>query len=243
MRALVIIPTYNEGCNVEPLIQQILEVGDYLSVLVVDDNSPDGTGQIVEKIAGEEPRVSLLHRQSKQGLGTAYCAGFSFALSRNFDLILTMDGDLSHSPDYIPALIGVMGDADLAIGSRYVRGGGLSDWGLYRRLLSRSANFFARGVLRLRVRDCTSGFRCYRRELLKKIGLEEIVSDGYSFLVEILFRCLRAGFMVVEVPIVFTDRQRGKSKISKKEIFKGAFTLLRLRRGPGERRPFSVDNE
>lgn len=235
MKALVIIPTYNERDNIEPLVRQVVELGEDISVLVVDDNSPDGTGEHAEKLSGQEPRISVLRREGKLGLGTAHLAGFSFALAGNYDRIITMDGDFSHNPRYIPSLIRGARNADIVIGSRYVPGGGVRNWWLWRRLLSRGANCLARKGLRLSVHDCTSGFRCYRREVIEKLSLDTIESDGYSFIIEILCRCIRAGFSPTEIPIVSADRERGKSKISKSEILKGVFTVFRLWRDDGRR--------
>lgn len=230
MKALVFIPTYNERDNIEPLTMQILGLGSSISVLVIDDNSPDGTGEIADKLAEGEPRISVIHRQSKQGLGTACIAGFYFALAADFDLIIEMDADFSHDPRYLPELIGAAEAADVAVGSRYVRGGGVRNWGVHRKFLSRSANFFARKMLDLRVHDCTSGFRCYRRGVLEKLELDDIVSNGYSFQVEVLYRCKLAGLKIVEIPIIFVDREKGKSKMSGDEIIKGMLSVFRLRR-------------
>lgn len=229
VRSLVIIPTYNEAENIAPLVDSLLALQLGLHVLVVDDNSPDGTGQIVDDLAAaHQPAVWVLHRAGKLGLGTAYTAGFEFALERGYERIVTMDADFSHNPRYVPSLIELTKNYDLGIGSRYVPGGGVRLWGLHRRLLSRGANFFARALLGLQARDCTAGFRCYQAEVLRLVDPASIGADGYSYLVEMLWRVHRAGFRVGETPIVFTDRRRGASKISRNEIFKAGSTVLRL---------------
>ncbi len=229
VRSLVIIPTYNEAENIAPLVDSLLALELGLHVLVVDDNSPDGTGQIADGLAADhQPSVWVLHRAGKLGLGTAYTAGFEFALERGYECIVTMDADFSHNPRYVPSLIDLTKSCDLGIGSRYVPGGGVRLWGVHRRLLSRGANFFARAVLGLKAHDCTAGFRCYQAEVLRTVDPASIRADGYSYLVEMLWRVQRAGFRVGETPIVFTDRRRGASKISRNEIFKAGSTVLRL---------------
>lgn len=236
MRSLVIIPTYNEAENIAPLVDSLLAMALDLHILVVDDNSPDGTGQIADNLAAAHQHcVWVLHRAGKLGLGTAYTTGFEFALERGYDRIVTMDADFSHNPRYVPSLIELTRTCDLGIGSRYVPGGGVRLWGLHRRLLSRGANFFARTTLGLMARDCTAGFRCYQAEVLRTVDPVSIRADGYSYLVEMLWRVQRAGFRVGETPIVFTDRRRGASKISRNEILKAGSTVLRL--------AFSAPNE
>ncbi|MCX7047774.1 MAG: polyprenol monophosphomannose synthase [Candidatus Sumerlaeota bacterium] len=229
---LVIIPTYNEAENIGSLIPEILKATDRsdLAVLVVDDNSSDGTNAIVQRIAigRDDNRVRLLSRPGKQGLGTAYMAGFRYALDQGFALAITMDADFSHSPDRLPAIITAAQDADIVVGSRYIPGGRISNWPLRRKMLSFGANLMAHAILRARSRDCTSGYRAYRREILEKIPFEQIKSDGYSFLIEMLMRCERAGASVAESPIHFVDRREGRSKISRKEIFKAFATLWRM---------------
>ncbi len=225
---IVIIPTYNEAENVSPLIERLLGLEENVDVLIVDDNSPDGTGQVVDAIVAENPRVQVIHREAKLGLGTAYTAGFVHALGQGYDRIITMDADFSHNPRYIPALLRLTDDYDLAIGSRYVPGGGVRLWGVHRRLLSRGANLFARSVLGLHAHDCTAGFRCYRASVLEAVDPHSIRADGYSYLLEMLWRVQKAGFSIAETPIVFTDRRRGASKISQKEIFHAAGTVFRL---------------
>jgi len=241
MKPVVIVPTYNERDNIDTLIADVLALPVGISVIVVDDNSPDGTGQTAEEWAAREGRVQVIHRAGKLGLGTAYVAGFRRALANGFDRIMTMDADFSHHPRYIPAMIGLSRECDLVIGSRYVTGGGTLHCSLKRRALSRGANTFARLMLGLRASDCTAGFRCYRREVFASIDLDTIFSNGYSFLIEMLYRVQRKGWTIGEVPIVFEDRRFGTSKISRQEVYRAMVTVLRLSAGHlrdtlGERR-------
>jgi dolichol-phosphate mannosyltransferase len=226
MRAVVILPSYNEAENVLPLSADVLSRDASLEVLVVDDNSPDGTGDLVDKAREDEPRLHLLRRPGKLGLGSAYLAGFREALVRGADLVLTMDCDYSHHPRYLPGMLQAMEQADMVIGSRYVPGGGVENWALRRRLLSRFANFYTRVLLRLPVRDCTAGFRCYRREVIERVDPFTIESSGYSFLEEMVWRVHRHGFRIREIPIVFEDRTRGDSKIDSSEIYRAAWHVL-----------------
>jgi len=230
IRTIIVIPTYNESGNLLALVDQIVSLSvDDLHVVIVDDNSPDGTGDLADQIARRNPNVHVRHRPAKLGLGTAYIAGFRHAFALAADRIITMDADFSHRPRYIPQLIARSREDDLVIGSRYVDGGGTRFCGLGRRLLSRGANVFARNILGLHAHDCTAGFRCYRRKVLEAIDLDKIFSDGYSFLIEMLYKCQARGFRVGEVPITFEDRRQGQSKISRQEIFKAAYTVIRLR--------------
>jgi dolichol-phosphate mannosyltransferase len=224
----IIIPTYNESENLEQLVELILALPIAAQIIVVDDNSPDGTGQIADHLAAEDGRVCVVHRTGKLGLGTAYVAGFHKALHVGAEYIVTMDADFSHHPRYIPSLVAHGDGAQVIVGSRYVRGGGTRYCSLKRRLLSRGANAFARLMLGLEAKDCTAGFRAYRRDALEAIDLDAIFSDGYSFLVEMLYACQRRGYHVAEVPIVFEDRRHGVSKISRQEVFKAIHTVLRL---------------
>ena len=227
--AVVCLPTYNEAENIELVIDGLFAADETLHVLVVDDGSPDGTGDIVERRAAADPRLSLLRRPGRLGLGTAYLAAFREGLARGHSLFLTMDSDLSHAPERVPALIAaVEGGADLAIGSRYVPGGSITGWGLHRRVLSFGANSFARIWLRIGAHDCTSGFRCYRRAAVELLVTAPVRARGYSTLVELLVRCERAGFKVAEVPIRFVDRVRGKSKMSFREMFDGIASVVTL---------------
>ncbi|MGC8781797.1 MAG: polyprenol monophosphomannose synthase [Anaerolineae bacterium] len=227
-RAFLVLPTYNERDNLPLIVAALRALPISLHILIVDDHSPDGTGAVADELATTYPKVQVIHRPGKLGLGTAYTAGFQVALAQGAELILTMDADFSHDPRYVPALVEASQRFDLVIGSRYIPGGGVRHWGLQRRALSRGANAIAHRVLGLRTRDCTAGFRCYRRTVLEAINPATIRADGYSYLIELLFRCERAGFNVGEVPIIFVDRRLGRSKISQHEIFKAAFTVLRL---------------
>ncbi len=235
--ALVIVPTYNEADNIARLVGEILQQDAPLHVVIVDDASPDGTGEVADRLAAADARVSVIHRAGKLGLGTAYIAGFRRALAQGYGYAITMDADFSHSPSYLPSLLRLAASHDLTIGSRYVPGGGTEGWPLIRRLLSRGANAFARAMLGLRAHDCTAGFRCYCRAVLENIELETIFSSGYSFLVEMVTRCERRGYRVGELPIIFRDREAGASKVSRAEIYRSVYTILRLRfqRLPWER--------
>jgi glycosyltransferase involved in cell wall biosynthesis len=225
----VIVPTYNEKENITDLTQQILGLeGLNAHVIIVDDNSPDGTGQIADSLAAQNERVHVIHRAGKLGLGTAYVAGFKYGLAAGADRLITMDADFSHDPAYIPALVALANHFHITIGSRYIPGGGVRNWELRRRFLSWGANAFARTALSLKAKDCTAGFRCYHREVLQNIDLDHIFSNGYSFLVEMLFRCQRLGYTVGEIPIIFANRERGQSKISQNEIYKAMYTVARL---------------
>lgn len=229
MKNTVIVPTYNELENLADLVDQILGLDINAHVIVVDDNSPDGTGELADELAAKDDRMSVVHRPGKLGLGTAYVAGFKQALVEGADRVVTMDADFSHNPRYIPALVSLMDHHDLGIGSRYVDGGGVTaDWGIHRKFLSWGANHFTRLMLGLRAHDCTAGFRCYRREVLQNIDLDCIFSNGYSFLIEMLFKCQSMGYSIGETPITFENRHHGSSKISQIEIYKAMYTVLRL---------------
>jgi len=224
----VIIPTYNERENIGLLVDSIEGLQAGLRIIIVDDHSPDGTGQLADELAARYSGVRVIHRSGKLGLGTAHIAGMRAALSDGVDCILTMDADFSHRPRYLPDLMAALRRYDVVIGSRYVAGGGALYCTLPRRALSQGANLFARMVLGLDASDATAGFRGYRRVVLESIPLDEIASEGYSFLIEMLYRCQRQGWHMGEVPIVFENRQRGASKISKIEILKAMQTVLRL---------------
>ncbi len=225
MKTLVVLPTYNEAENLGLLLDELLALP--LDICVVDDNSPDGTGAIADARAAASPRVRVVHRAGKLGLGTAYIAGFKVALADGYDAALTMDADFSHHPRYIPSMLAAFDNADLVIGSRYV-GWGEVRYPFERRFLSRAANSAARLLLGFKAHDCTAGFRLYRASVLRAAPLDGIFSNGYSFLTEMLWHVQRLGFRVAEVPIIFEDRVRGQSKISSKEIYKAAYTVLRL---------------
>jgi len=228
-RGLVIIPTYNERENIEVLVEGILAQRLPLDVLIVDDGSPDGTGQVADALAAGHTAVSVMHRPGKLGLGTAYRQGFQYGLDREYAFLITMDSDFSHDPCHLPDLVMALARADVAFGSRYVPGGGTAHWGLLRRAHSRLANLLTRMVLDLRVNDATSGFRCYRREVLERIGVERIRSRGYSIMEELSYLCARCGARMVEVPIIFADRTRGESKISWRETVGALLSVIRLR--------------
>ncbi len=227
----VIIPTYNECENIPSLLPRVLD-HPALSVLVVDDGSPDGTGDIVAAEVEQNPRVHLVRRTGKQGLGTAYIAGFRYALARGAQYIFEMDADFSHDPRYLPDLLHAAETAyDLVIGSRYVPGGGTTDWGLGRQLISRGGNVYARLILGMRVSDLTGGYRCYRRQALEAIQLDGIKSNGYSFQIEMAYRVRQAGMKIGEVPIIFPDRRVGASKMSRNIVFEALLNVVRLRLG------------
>jgi dolichol-phosphate mannosyltransferase len=228
MRTAVIIPTYNERENLAGLVDEIQQLPDPPAIFIVDDASPDGTGQLADVLARDRPDIYVRHRTAKLGLGTAHIAGFHAALRNGCQYVITMDADFSHRPRYIPSLLDACRDHDVVIGSRYISGGGTRHCRLRRRLLSRVANFTARTTLGLEARDCTAGFRCYRRDVLEAVDLDGVFSDGYSFLIEMLYRIQSRGFRVGEVPIIYEDRWQGRSKISRQEIFKAVQTVLRL---------------
>ncbi|MGD7707849.1 polyprenol monophosphomannose synthase [Microlunatus sp. Y2014] len=214
-RTLVIIPTYNEAENLEWIISRVRDAAPEVEILVADDNSPDGTGEIADRLAAADGHVHVMHRRNKQGLGAAYLAGFDWGLDHGYDALIEMDADGSHQPEDLPRLIARLADADLVIGSRYVRGGGVENWPLYRQLISRGGSLWTRLMLGIKTRDATGGFRVFRRETLEGIGLDEVASAGYCFQVDLLWRTLKRGFRVVEVPITFVERERGNSKMSK----------------------------
>jgi len=224
----IIIPTYNERENISLLVETILNLDIDSHVIIVDDNSPDGTGQLADELAAQHAGVRVIHRAGKLGLGTAHIAGMKAALCNDMETILTMDADFSHHPRYIPGLLSALAHFDVVIGSRYVPGGGTRYCTVPRKVLSHGANHFARTVLSLDAGDATAGFRGYRRQVLESIALDEIVSNGYSFLIEMLYRCQRQGWSVGEVPIIFENRQQGASKISRSEILRAMQTVVRL---------------
>jgi dolichol-phosphate mannosyltransferase len=228
-RAVVCVPTYNERENLEPLVRALAEVIDTTRdrVLVIDDASPDGTGELADRLAEELPWVGVLHRTAKEGIGRAYLAGFAEALATGTELVLEMDCDFSHDPRDVPRLIATADDgADLVLGSRWVEGGGTQNWGVVRRFISRGGSLYARVVLGAGIRDLTGGFKCYRRRVLETIDLDAIAARGYGFQIEGTYRTLRAGFRVVEIPITFVDRRVGESKMS------GAIVLEAMRQVP-----------
>lgn len=228
MPPAVVIPTYNEKENIERLVGEILALPLDARVIVVDDNSPDGTGALLNTLASQESRVIPIHRAGKLGLGTAHITGMRRALDLGFEPVITMDADFSHDPRYVTQLIGALRQFDVVIGSRYARGGGMRDRDARLRFVSWGANLFARTMLGLQARDCTAGFRAYHRAVLESIDLDLVFSNGYSFLIEMLFLCQSHGWRVGEAPIVYQDRRAGKSKISRSEIYKATYTVMRL---------------
>jgi len=231
--AVVCLPTYDERENLGAIVAAILAATPEVDVLVIDDSSPDGTGQLADAIAAGEPRVHVLHRAGKEGLGKAYLAGFAWALARGYALVLEMDADFSHDPRYLPGMLArARAEADLVLGSRYVPGGGTVDWGLGRKLISRGGSFYARTILGVSVRDLTGGFKCFRREVLEAIDLASVECSGYSFQIELTFRALRAGFRVAELPIVFADRRVGQSKMSRRIVLEAIRKVWSMRRSP-----------
>jgi dolichol-phosphate mannosyltransferase len=226
--ALVVIPTYNERANIPVLVKGLLPYPN-VRVLVVDDQSPDGTGEVADGLAREFPgRVNVLHRTGKKGFGRSYIDGLRLALAEPVDVLCQMDADLSHDPKHLPDLIAATADADVVIGSRYVPGGAIVNWPKRRRILSRVANIYIRGVTQLAARDCTSGYRCWRKSAMAKLPLDRFISDGYSFLVEMLFVAARGGCRIREVPITFVERREGESKVSRAVLIESAITPWRL---------------
>lgn len=224
--ALVIIPTYNERDNIEAIAKAALAADSRIDVLVVDDNSPDGTGQVAEVLAKSEPRLKVLHREKKEGLGRAYLHAFRWGLERGYTYLIEMDADFSHDPKYLPVMLaeGEAG-ADMVVGSRWVDGGGTVNWGLGRQLLSQGGSLYARSILNVPLRDLTAGYICFHRRVLEGIGLDQVKSSGYSFQVELKYRALKRGFQIKEIPIVFEDRRVGQSKMSRK-IFIEALSMV-----------------
>jgi len=227
-RSLIVIPTYNEIENIRQIVQAVLELPHALEVLVVDDNSPDGTAGAVAELAAAEPRVHLLRRAGKMGLGSAYIAGFHWALARDYAVIFEMDADFSHDPGAIPGFLDAIRETDLVLGSRYLNGVTVINWPLRRLVLSYGANVYSRILTGIPIRDLTGGFKAFRREVLEGIDLDRIRSDGYSFQIEMTFHSWRAGFLVREIPIVFADRRVGISKMSRKIIFEAIWMVWRL---------------
>ncbi len=229
MKAIVCLPTYNERENLEPMVRALGAHG--VRVLVVDDNSPDGTGEIADRLAAELDYVDVLHRERKQGLGPAYLAGFRHALASDAELVLEMDCDFSHDPADVPRLIAAAENADVVLGSRYVPGGRVENWGVVRRFVSAGGSLYARLFLAVPIRDLTGGFKCFRREVLERLDLDRIHAKGYAFQIELTYRSLRAGFVVTEVPIRFADREVGSSKMSRAIVLEAVWKvpLMRLR--------------
>jgi len=230
MKTLIVTPTYDERDNLAPFLDGVFEVLPETHVLVVDDASPDGTGALADRIAEQDPRVHVMHRAGKLGLGSAYLDGFGWALERDYELVFEMDTDLSHDPRYLPDFLAAFeSGADLVIGSRNVRGGGVEGWGLGRHILSKGGSLYSRTILGLDVRDLTSGYKGFRRSVLEGIDLEAVESEGYSFQVELTYRAIRRGFQVAEVPIIFVDRRAGQSKMSRTIFAEAVLMMPKLR--------------
>jgi dolichol-phosphate mannosyltransferase len=233
-RIWIVMPTYNEAMNIDPIVRAVsaelerFAPGDH-RILIVDDGSPDGTGEIADQLARELGDVEVLHRAQKTGLGHAYLAGFAHALAGGAELVCEMDADFSHDPRYLPDLLAAAANADLVLGSRYVRGGGVRNWGLVRRFVSRGGGLYARAILGVDVHDLTGGFKCIRREVLEGIDLPSVRAEGYVFQVEVTYRAVLAGFRVREIPIVFVDREQGASKMSSRIAFEAMWLVPRLR--------------
>jgi len=229
VKSLIIIPTYNEKENLETLIETIFRLDRDIEILVVDDGSPDGTGKIADRLAEKDSRVHVIHREGKLGLGSAYLRGFRFAIDRKYDLIFEMDADFSHDPDFLPAFLEKAEQCDVVLGSRYIQGVNVINWPMSRLLLSYFANVYTRVVTGLPVRDATGGFKCFHRRALESIDLDNVKSDGYSFQIEMTFKCWKKGFRVCEIPIIFYERRKGQSKMSKKIVHEAVFMVWRLR--------------
>lgn len=229
MKAIVVIPTYNESDNIESIIRKIHEVKSDMSILVVDDNSPDGTAEIVEKMMAESSLIHLLKRPGKMGLGTAYCEGFQYCIDQGFEAIMEMDADFSHNPEDIPRFLEEIKTHDLVIGSRYISGVNVVNWPLHRLILSYGASIYARVITRLPIRDTTGGFKCFRADFLKKIDLKSIKTNGYGFQIEMNYRMWKLGARIKEISIIFIDRRSGVSKMNRKIIYEAIFLVWRLR--------------
>ncbi|HET9941053.1 MAG TPA: polyprenol monophosphomannose synthase [Candidatus Eisenbacteria bacterium] len=229
MKALIIVPTYNERENLEELLRRIFDQKLPTEILVVDDNSPDGTGALADEMAARDPRVHVMHRPGKMGLGSAYVAGFKWALARDYDAVFEMDADFSHNPDSLGDFLRELGHADLVLGSRYLHGVTVVNWPLSRLILSYSANLYSRIITGMPVKDLTGGFKCFRRQVLEAIDLDRVRSDGYAFQIEINFKAWRKGFRIQEIPILFVDRQAGVSKMSRRIVREAAWMVWRLR--------------
>jgi dolichol-phosphate mannosyltransferase len=226
---MVVVPTFNERESLPELIERLDGLCLNIDVLVVDDNSPDGTGQLAEELAATRSWLHVLHRPGKQGLGTAYVQGFRHALEKGFDVVGEMDADLSHNPAYLPAMLQALESTDLVLGSRYRPGGGVRNWGMTRKIISQGGSLYARLVLGVGVRDLTGGYKLFRREVLENLGLDTVRSNGYSFQIEMTYRAIRKGYRVVELPIIFEDRRVGKSKLSRQVVLEAMLMVPRLK--------------
>ena len=229
MKILIIIPTYNEAVNIQGIIEEIFKLNLNIDILVVDDNSPDGTSKIVEEIARRDHKVNLIKRKAKMGLGTAYITGFKYAIERKYDYIFEMDADFSHDPKEIPNFLETIKDYDLVIGSRYIKGVNVVNWPMRRLILSYGANIYTRLITGMPVKDSTGGYKCFRRKVLESIDLDKIHSGGYAFQIEINYKAWKKGFRLTEIPIVFVDRIEGRSKMSKKIVREAVWMVWKLR--------------
>ncbi|MBU1148724.1 polyprenol monophosphomannose synthase [Patescibacteria group bacterium] len=230
MNTFIVLPTYNEKNNIREIISQIFDLSiPDLNILVVDDNSPDGTGQLVDQLRQTEPRIHVLHRAKKEGLGPAYLAGFAYALEQGADYIMEMDSDGSHHPKYIPAMREAAKSFDLVLGSRYVKGGGVSNWAWSRRLISKFGNYYARLILNSPIKDMTGGFKCFNRRVLEELDLANVESLGYNFQIELTYKALKKGFTIKEIPIVFTERKGGTSKFNPGIVLESFVKVFQLR--------------
>ena len=226
---LVIIPTFNERENLPRIVPSVLEVLPEAHILVVDDFSPDGTGEIADELSAQDPRIHVCHRKGPKGLGPAYLHGFRWALARSYRTIFEMDADFSHQPKYIPEFLAAAENADLVLGCRYIKGGGTEDWGPLRQLISRGGNLYARSILWLPYKDLTGGFKCFRREVLENLDLDSVASVGYAFQIELTYRAHKQGYRIVQTPIIFPDRNVGESKMSGNIVREAMFNVLKLR--------------
>ncbi len=229
MKTLVVVPTYNERDNIENLVAEILVQSDDIDTLIVDDNSPDGTGAIIDRMAAENPRIHVIHRSGKLGLGSAYREGFGYALAKKAEYIIEMDADFSHDPAMLPLFLEKIKEYDVVIGSRYLNGVSVVNWPIRRLILSYCANVYTRLITGLKISDCTGGFKCFRRNVLESIQMDGIKSDGYSFQIEMNYRCVEKGFRVGEIPIIFIDRHAGGSKMSKKIVREAVIMVWKLK--------------
>ena len=229
MKALVVIPTYNERENIAELLKRIFAQRLPLEVLIIDDHSPDGTGAVADELKAQDPRVHVMHRAGKMGLGSAYVAGFRYALERDFDAVFEMDADFSHNPESLPEFLRELETADLIVGSRYLHGVTVVNWPLSRLILSYLANVYSRVITGMPLKDATGGYKCFRRQVLESIDLSRVRSDGYGFQIEVNFKAWRKGFRIREIPILFVDRRAGESKMSRRIVWEAAWMVWRLR--------------
>jgi len=229
VKALVVIPTYNEKENLDPLLRQVFAQKLPIEVLIIDDNSPDGTGAMADELAAADPRVHVMHRAGKMGLGSAYVAGFRYALERDYDAVFEMDADFSHNPDSLPEFLRELETADLVVGSRYLHGVTVVNWPLKRLILSYGANVYSRVITGIPIKDLTGGYKCFRRRVLESLDLSRVKSDGYGFQIEINYKAWRKGFRIKEIPILFVDRRAGESKMNRRIVWEAAFMVWRLR--------------